>query len=132
MARDRSPAREGRSRPLKVGEEIRHLLGELLARGELRDPALAGLSITVTEVRMTPDLRRAVAYVLPFAGGAADQAVAGLARAAPHLRREIGRRIRLRYVPELTFEADTTFDRAERMDRLLRDLAPEDDGGSAA
>jgi len=121
------------ARPLRVGEEIRHVLADVLARGGLRDPALAACSITVTEVRMSPDLRRATAYVLPFGGGGAEAALAGLNRASPFLRHEVGRRVRLRYVPELAFETDTTFDHAGRIDRLLREIAPsEGDDGTAA
>lgn len=109
------------------------MLADVLARGDLRDPALASCSITVTEVRMSPDLRRATAYVLPFGGTGAEEALAGLNRASPFLRHEVGRRVRLRYVPELAFEADTTFDHAGRIDRLLREIAPTDgDDGQAA
>jgi ribosome-binding factor A len=114
-------------RRLRVGEELRHVLAELLLRGDLRDPDLAGRSITVTEVRMTPDLRRATAYVLPLGGTEEQSTLAGLARAGGFLRREVGRRLRLRYVPELVFEVDATFDRAERIDRLLRATAPKDE-----
>jgi len=118
------------SRPLRVGEEIRHVLADALARGDLRDPALAGRSLTVTEVRMSPDLKRGTVYVLPFGSGDTAAALAGLERASPYLRREVARRVRLRVVPVLEFEADATFDQAARIDRLLRDVRtePGDDG----
>jgi ribosome-binding factor A len=117
------------SRALRVGEEMRHVLAEALARGALRDPALAGRSITVTEVRMTPDLRRATAYVMPLGGGDPAPALDGLRRAGPFLRREVGRRVRLKFVPDLAFELDATFDSAGRIDALLRGLGPHDDDG---
>lgn len=126
------PAHQGTpsTRPLRVGEEIRHVLAEALARGDLRDPALAGRSITVTEVRMSPDLKRGTVFVLPFGPGDMAATLAGLERAGPYLRREVARRVRLRVAPALEFAADTTFDQAARIDSILREVrpAPGDDG----
>lgn len=123
-------------RQLRVGEELRHVLAEILARGELRDPHLAGRSITVSEVRVSPDMRNATAYVMPLGGGDAGEIVAALNHAAAFLSGEVGRRVMLKFTPALRFEIDTVFDEAQRIDRLLRtpgvvrDLAHdgEDDG----
>jgi ribosome-binding factor A len=128
MRSKRSPARSeaaaGASpRQLKVGEALRHALADVLAHGDLRDPALHGRSITVSEVRVSPDLRRATAYVMPLGGGEVGAVVAGLERASPFLRREVARRVRLRFAPELDFAADSGFARAERIGRLLGDEA---------
>src|SRR5262245_29130994 len=107
-------------RQLRVGEEIRHVLAAILGRGELRDPELAGVSITVSEVRMSPDLRHANAFVMPLGGGDSARIVKALVRAAPFLRGEIARAMRLRHAPDVHFVADTSFDEASRIDSLLR------------
>jgi len=114
-----------------VGELIRHTLADLLERGEIHDPELAGIVVTVTEVRPSPDLRSATVYVMPLGGGHEAEALEALTRAAPYLRRRVAARIELRFAPELRFALDTTFDEAGRIERLLRspevarDLAPE-------
>jgi ribosome-binding factor A len=118
---------EPSQRQLRVGEEIRHALARLLARGELRDPELFDVAITVTEVRMSPDLRQATAFVTPLGGSDMERIVAALRRAAPFLQGRIGREMRLRFTPALHFEEDRSFDEAGRIDRLLRGL--DHDGG---
>ena len=119
---------EPSQRQLRVGEEIRHALAQVLTRGALRDPDLFDVAITVTEVRMSPDLRHATAFVTPLGGADIDRVVAALKRAAPFLQRQIGRDLRLRFTPSLAFEADRSFDEASRIDRLLRDIDAEDGG----
>lgn len=119
MARRR--ASKGPSqRQLRVGEELRHALSRILSRGELRDPELAEANITVTEVRMSPDLKAATVFVVPFADGTPEAVVAALSRAAPYFRGQLGREVELRYTPQLRFEADRSFDEAARVDALLR------------
>jgi ribosome-binding factor A len=127
MARRKRSATKGRGdvgasglRPLRVGEAIRHGLSSIFARGELRDPELAGLSITVTEVRVSPDLMRATAFVAPLGGGDVATVVAALHRAAPFLRGEIIKAVKLRRAPDLSFAPDTSFDYASRIDAALR------------
>ncbi|HLI10092.1 MAG TPA: 30S ribosome-binding factor RbfA [Alphaproteobacteria bacterium] len=110
-------------RQQRVGEEVRHALARIFERGHFRDPDLMGISITVTEVRVSPDLRHATAFVLPFGGGDTSALVKGLRRAASYLRAQLAREIQLRYLPELVFEADTSFDRAAQLDRLLHSPA---------
>ncbi len=107
-------------RQLRIGEELRHALAHVFARGELRDPDLQGVSITVSEVRLSPDLRSAKAYVTPLGGANADTVLAALHRAVPFLRGRIGREVELKYVPALSFEFDRSFDQASRIDSLLR------------
>lgn len=135
---DSRTGRERSQRQLRVGEALRHALVEILARGELHDPALAGASITVSEVRVSPDLRNATAFVLPLGGKGAAAIVAALNHAAPFLRRQLSGRVMLRYLPTLSFIADAAFDEAARIDGLLhspevrRDLeapAPDRTGG---
>jgi ribosome-binding factor A len=114
------PSREASQRQRRVGEAIRHALAEVFLRGDLRDPDLAGRSITVTEVVPTPDLRNATVFVMPLGGGDPASLIEGLARSAPHLAAEVGRRVYLRYTPRLRFRLDETFDYADRIETLLR------------
>ena len=118
MTRKRS---EGPSqRQLRVGEALRHALVEILARGELRDPALAGVQVTVTEVRVSPDLRAATAFVLPFGGGDAAALARGLNHAAGYFRKALADAVDLRVAPTIRFEPDRAFGQADRVEMLLR------------
>ena len=110
-------------RQLRVAEEIRHVLAGVFGRGEVRDPALADVTITVTEVQVSPDLRNATAFIVPLGGSDPAPVLAALNRARPFLRRCIARAVRLQFTPNLSFEADTSFDRASRIDSLLRGSA---------
>jgi ribosome-binding factor A len=127
---DHSGPREASQRQLRVGEELRHVLAELLRPGELRDPALADASVTVTEVRLSPDLKNATAFVMPLGGGNVDDILAGLKRSAPYLKSRVARAVALRFVPNLVFALDRAFDSAAHISELLsrpdiaRDLDP--------
>jgi ribosome-binding factor A len=116
MARSRAPSQ----RQLRVGEEIRHALAEVFERDGLRDPVLQGRTITVTEVQVSPDLKSVTAFVTPLGGDDTVEVVDALRRASAYLRGEMGRRLRLRHIPNLLFEADLTFDQASHIDALLR------------
>jgi ribosome-binding factor A len=107
-------------RQLRVGEELRHIIANIIERGEIRDPDLVGRAITVTEVRVSPDLKNATVFVVPLGGGEVAPLIKGLKRARAFLRHEMARQIDLRVVPDLSFEADTSFDEATRIDALLR------------
>jgi len=120
MAKQKNTRAPGQ-RQLRVGEKIRHVLSEMFTRGEVHDSALSGRAITVSEVRMSPDLRHATCFVMPLGGEDIDAVLEGLKRAAPYLRGEVGRRVRLRLTPELAFKADRGFDHAERISRLLNE-----------
>ena len=114
--------REGRShsqRQLRVGEEVRHILAALIERGEMRDPELRGTSITVTSVDVSPDLRNAIAFVMPLGGQDEQRLLAAMRRAAPWFRARVGEQAGLRYAPEIRFELDRSFDAADRIGRLL-------------
>lgn len=130
----RTDSKAPSQRQLRVGEELRHALAEVIGRGELRDPALSGVSITVSEVRASPDLRNATAFVMPLGGGDTADVLAALNRAAPFLRGRVARIVRLKYAPAFRFEADITFDEVSRIDALLRDAksdeANSDDNGA--
>jgi ribosome-binding factor A len=107
-------------RQLRVGEEIRHVLAGVFMRGEIRDPDLADVAITVTEVRIGPDLRRATAFVTRLGRSDVAAKLPALRRAAPFLRGHVARALKLRVAPELGFEADTSIDYAMYVDTLLR------------
>jgi ribosome-binding factor A len=112
---------ESRSqRQLKVGEAVRHALVRILERAHFRDPDLQDVSVTISEVRISPDLHNATAFVLPLGGTNKDTVIAALRRAAPYLRGQLAREVELRTVPILSIEADTSFDYATHIDSLLR------------
>jgi ribosome-binding factor A len=117
-------------RQLRVGELIRHALAEILQRGEVHDPDLESLVVTVPEVRMTPDLKLATAYVMPLGGKGAEKILAAFERNKKYLRGEIARRINLRYAPDIKFRLDTSFEEGERIDALLRSPEVKKDLGS--
>jgi ribosome-binding factor A len=124
-----SGPRPATQRQLRVGEELRHALAQLLRPGELRDPALREANITVTEVRVSPDLRNATAFVMPLAGSDTADVMAGLRRSAIFLKGRVARMVELRQVPNIAFAFDGAFDYAARIAELLhrpeveRDLA---------
>lgn len=107
-------------RMLRVGELVRHALAALFARGEIEDEALRGAVVTVPEVRMTPDLKLANAYVMPLGGIHAEEIVAALNRHRKFIRGRIAPQIDLKYAPEIRFFVDDTFEEASRIDALLR------------
>jgi ribosome-binding factor A len=122
MTKKTNRTRAGRiptQRQLRVGEELRHLLAGILGRHELRDPALHEATITVTEVRISPDLKSATAFVMPLGGAHVPEVLAALQRGAGFMRGLIARELDLRYVPALRFVLDTTFDHASRIEALL-------------
>lgn len=121
MKRGESKSRS--QRQLRIGEVIRHVLVQLIDRGEANDPGLDGVTITVTEVRVSPDLRNATAYVMPLGGTGSEEILESLNRAAPFFRRRVAAEVDLRRLPSLTFEIDTTFDNAGHIDALLRSPA---------
>ncbi|MDP6951563.1 MAG: 30S ribosome-binding factor RbfA [Alphaproteobacteria bacterium] len=127
MARKRGKGRGPSQRQLRVGESLRHALAELLGRRELRDPALADVSITVTEVQVSPDMRNATAYVLPLGSTDLEPVLEGLGRAAPYLGSQVARMMNLKYSPRLSFAAETSFDHAARIEEVLDTSAESDD-----
>jgi ribosome-binding factor A len=116
----RQTSRAPTQRQLRVGEEVRHAIASALERGEVRDPAIKGVAITVTEVRLSPDLKNATAYVVPLGGGDASEVVEALNRASGFLRGWVGRNVRLRHIPRVSFEADISFDEAQRIENALK------------
>jgi ribosome-binding factor A len=134
MARhhNREQPGSGGQRQLRVAELIRHALSDLLTRGEVHDPVLEGHMVTVPEVRMSPDLRLATAYVMPLGGRDKAEVIEALERNKKYLRGEISHRVNLKFSPDLRFRLDERFDEAERIEKLLqtpvvrRDLEKQD------
>ncbi len=125
------PAQAGPSqRQQRVAELVRHALAEVLQRGDFQDPVLGGHVITVPEVRMSPDLKLATAYVMPLGGNDFAAVIAALERSKKLLRQEVARRVNLKYAPDLRFRRDETFDEAARIDALLRSEKVQRDLGS--
>ena len=108
-------------RQLRVGEAVRHALVDLLQRGSVHDPGLAGVSLTVAEARVSPDLRQATVFVSELGSdGLRPEIASALRRATPFLRGEVARRVNLRYAPELRFQADETLLEAARIEAVLQ------------
>ena len=121
-------------RQLRVAEEVRHALSAVFSREEFRDPDLQGLHVTVTEVRASPDLKHMTAFVSGLGRELPGPVFAALKRAAPFLRAQVARAVRLKFAPELHFQPDTALDYAMRIDAVLRrpevarDLGPRGEG----
>lgn len=108
-------------RQLRVGEEIRHALADIIHRADFRDPDLMEASISVSEVRVSPDLRNATVFVSDLGANNTDQVVAGLNRAASMVRREFSRISTTKYIPSFRFKRDDSLDEALKINRLLQD-----------
>jgi ribosome-binding factor A len=107
-------------RLLRVGEQVRHILSELLGRGEVHDETLAKHLVSVTEVRMSPDLRHATAFVKPLLGKDEDAVLKALRQNTAFLQREVAARVQTKYAAKLKFLADESFDEGTRIDTILR------------
>ena len=123
-------------RQLRVGEMLRHALADVLRRGDLRDPDLIGVSVTITQVKPSPDMRHATVFCEPLGGKNAKTIVAALNRNKGYLRGEMGHLITLKFTPELRFLEDESFAEAQKIedilksDRVQRDLKSDDDDGA--
>jgi ribosome-binding factor A len=123
----KSSAPGGSQRQLRVGEQVRHAIAEILAQGGVHDADLEGHIITVPEVRMSPDLKLATIYVMPLGGRDTGLVIAALDRNKKFLRGEVARRVNLKFAPDLRFRVDERFDEAERIEKLLRTPAVQKD-----
>jgi ribosome-binding factor A len=121
MARQLATPETRSVRLLKVGEQVRHILSELLMRGEVHDAVLSVHSVSVTEVRMSPDLRHATVYVKPLLGADEEIVLKALRTNTAFFQREVAQRLKLKYAAKLKFLGDESFDEASRIDRLLAD-----------
>lgn len=121
-------------RLLKVGEQVRHVISDLLTRQQVHDEVLTAHSVSVTEVRMSPDLRHATVFVKPLLGADEAEVVKALRTNTAFFQREVAHRLKLKYAAKIRFLADESFDEANRIDMLLadprvvRDLGARGDG----
>lgn len=133
MARQQTTPETRSVRLLKVGEQVRHVISELLTRQEVHDEVLTAHSVSVTEVRMSPDLRHAAVYVKPLLGAHEDEVVKALRTNTAYFQREVASKLKLKYAAKIKFLPDESFDEASRIDALLsdprvaRDLGEDDD-----
>ncbi len=121
MPRHSSSKEDPSIRLLKVGERVRHILSELLARGEVHDDVLSAHTVSVTEVRMSPDLRQAKVYTKPLLGEDEGVVLKALQVNTGFFQREVAKRLGLKFAPKLQFRVDESFDEASRIDQLLDD-----------
>jgi len=133
MARSERTQAPLSQRQLRVGELVRHAIADILMRGDVHDPDVEAMTITISEVRMSPDLKLATCYVMPLGKADASKAAAVLERNRKFLRGAVGRKVDLRYTPDLRFRVDTSFESGSRIDALLqsekvrRDVEGDDD-----
>ena len=120
MPKHSAPTSGPSQRQQRVAELVRHALAEVLSRGDIQDPVLTSHVVTIPEVRMSPDLRLATAYVMPLGGRDETPVLQALDRHKKVLRQEVARRVNLKFAPDLRFRRDETFDEASRIDALLR------------
>jgi len=117
----KSQTHEERSvRVLRVGEQVRHVLSEILQRGDVHDETLASHMVSITEVRMSPDLRHATVFVKPLLGRDEEAVLKALRTNTAYLQREVAHRVKMKYAARLKFLADESFDEGSHIDRLLR------------
>jgi ribosome-binding factor A len=109
-------------RTLRVGEQVRHVLSEILQRGDVHDETLASHLVSITEVRMSPDLRHATVFVKPLLGENEEAVLKALRTHTAYLQREVAARVKTKYAAKLKFLADESFDEGGHIDALLRDL----------
>lgn len=119
MVQSKNPA-EPSVRLLRVGEQVRHILSEILARGDVHDEILAKHMVSVTEVRMSPDLRHATVFVKPLLGKDEEVVIKALRTNTAYLQREVAHRVKMKYAAKLKFLADESFDEGSHIDSLLR------------
>ena len=119
--RKKGATRPTSQRQLRAGELVRHALVEILREDDLLDPALKGVSVTITEVRVSPDLKHAICFAEPLGGENSEEVTKALNRASKFLRGRLGHAVELRFTPQLRFMRDDTFDKAEHMNRVLSD-----------
>ncbi|WP_271600380.1 30S ribosome-binding factor RbfA [Bradyrhizobium sp. CCBAU 45384] len=112
---------------MRVGEQVRHAIADILAQGSVHDADLEGHIITVPEVRMSPDLKLATIYVMPLGGRDTELVITALDRNKKFLRGEVARRVNLKFAPDIRFRVDERFDEAERIEKLLRTPAVQKD-----
>jgi ribosome-binding factor A len=125
MRNDRSSSNEPSQRQLRVGEQIRHILADTIRRGSFNEAALFDVTVSISEVRVSPDLKHATAYVMSLGGQNMDEIIPALNRDKNVFKKEIARGAGLRFTPTIRFVADNSFDEAEKIENILREIKSE-------
>jgi ribosome-binding factor A len=115
-----TPSRAPSHRQLRVGEEVRHILATLFLRSEFPEPGLP-ISVTITQVKMSPDLQNATVYIMPLGGQYREETLAYLKEIAGFIRHQLGKELKSKYTPALRFHLDESFDEAQRIEKLLKE-----------
>lgn len=118
-------------RLLRVSENVRHAIATIIARGDVHDHDLVGVSITVSEVRVSPDMRNAKVYIMPLGGVDQEKVIKALNKAGPYIRGQLSKRVRMKYLPRLAFRLDESFDEASHIQELLADPKVQKDVASS-
>lgn len=127
MAQKKKSPRTANKRQLRVGEQLRHILSSILAEDNIHDPDVTGVSITVTEVKPSTDMRNATVYVIPLGNDNETDLIAGLNRSAGFVQSELGKQLTMKFTPRLTFKEDASFAYGDHIDALIRkNQTPED------
>lgn len=127
MASQKRSSKTASKRQLRVGEQLRHILSSVLAEDNIHDPDVTGISVTVTEVQPSPDMRNATVYVIPLGGKKETQIIAGLNRSAGFIQGEIGKQLSMKFTPRLIFKIDDSFEYGDHIDALIRRNQTESD-----
>ncbi len=126
MANQKRSSKTASKRQLRVGEQLRHIISEVLAEGNIHDPDLVGTSVTVTEVNPSPDMRNATVYVLPLGGLNEDTIIKALNRSSGFIQSEMGRQLTMKFTPRLSFKKDESFEYGDHIDSLIREIQKDD------
>jgi len=126
MASQKRSSKTASKRQLRVGEQLRHIIAEVLSEGNIHDPDVAGTSVTVTEVQTSPDMRNATVYVTPLGGLNEEAVIKGLNRSSGFIQSEMGRQLSMKFTPRLTFKRDDSFDYGDHIDSLIREIHSDD------
>ena len=120
MAQTKRKPRTANKRQLRVGEQLRHILSSILAEDNIHDPDVTGISITVTEVQPSTDMRNATVYVIPLGNDDVSTLITGLNRSAGFIQSELGKQLTMKFTPRLTFKKDTSFEYGNHIDALIK------------
>ncbi len=126
MANQKRSNKSASKRQLRVGEQLRHIISQVLAEGNMHDPDLAGVSVTVTEVNPSPDMRNATVYVIPLGGQNEEVILKALNRSSGFIQGEMGRELTMKFTPRLSFKKDESFEYGDHIDSLIREIHKDD------
>jgi ribosome-binding factor A len=123
MATQKRSGKTASKRQLRVGEQLRHIISQVISEGNIHDPDLVGISVTVTEVQPSPDMRNATVYVIPLGGLNEKVVISALNRSSGFIQSEMGKQLSMKFTPRLAFKKDDSFEYGDHIDALLRQTA---------